>query len=732
MALLNTAFLLAQAGRRVLLIDCDLEAPGLSRTAVLKREQRSKGFLELITDYLDQCQDMSSLPEPQPRELALYITTPTIADAALQAKVAGRIDLIPAGRLDEDYAQRLAGVDFKALYKDYHGFEFFRHFKELLDSCGRYDYVLIDSRTGFSDISGICTVDLANFLVVLFNLSEQSLQGTREVLDIITQARDEEQLATTDSAGKTLLVASPMPEGEEESKAKRLKEAKDKHKLDPQVFLSYHPLLALEEKVVVLRWPQSALARAYEDLYKKVRELVGDGWLSLIRNGDSALRESRFADALQHYRDAGSLDAEKTIEHLQRQIRETLSRYPEYPDYGEGFFCLLEELAPNDPVILSEYGKFLMERNAPEDLEKARGYYHKALKLFPPGLEAGLPETYARYGWFLHLLGEEKPEEQFDEAFRARPGEEKSPEVHLYYARFLAAQGRDDEAEKHFDSSLPYGGAEAYLFYAEFLGQEKQLGETEEQCKKRLDEAEWRYEQALELWKDGVKIRLSYADFLAKRRRDFTQAEQHYQKAIELRPSSESYRRYANAYLEVGERIKAEGAFRQALAINEQDFQTHCDYADFLASQQRWEEAERHYRRALELKADWETHNTYAWFLSRQNRLDETEEQYRRSLTLKDNPAAHVGLADVCEKRFLTPQALEHYRHAIRLGSRDPVPYGRASLILRDLWREAEGRAKEAAEAGEAEEAREADEEAVRLNAEAEQYEQQARELSAK
>jgi len=45
----------------------------------------------------------------------------------------------------------------------------------------QYDYVLIDSRTGLSDTSGICTVQMPDQLVVCFTLNRQSVQGAAAV-----------------------------------------------------------------------------------------------------------------------------------------------------------------------------------------------------------------------------------------------------------------------------------------------------------------------------------------------------------------------------------------------------------------------------------------------------------------------------------------------------------------------------------------------------------------------
>ena len=50
-----------------------------------------------------------------------------------------------------------------------------------------YDYVLIDSRTGLSDIADICTVELPDVLVDCFTLSDQSIDGAAAVARQISE-----------------------------------------------------------------------------------------------------------------------------------------------------------------------------------------------------------------------------------------------------------------------------------------------------------------------------------------------------------------------------------------------------------------------------------------------------------------------------------------------------------------------------------------------------------------
>src|SRR5260370_34595385 len=53
-----------------------------------------------------------------------------------------------------------------------------------------YDYILIDSRTGVSDTSGICTVEMPDTLVVCFTLNDQSIIGASGITESVLAQRE--------------------------------------------------------------------------------------------------------------------------------------------------------------------------------------------------------------------------------------------------------------------------------------------------------------------------------------------------------------------------------------------------------------------------------------------------------------------------------------------------------------------------------------------------------------
>jgi MinD-like ATPase involved in chromosome partitioning or flagellar assembly len=167
--LANVAVLLARWGYRVLTIDWDLEAPGLHHYfAPVLPKKPAGGVIDLAYDFL------AGADKPSNHTLRL-----DIAD--------GAVGLLAAGRQDKSYAARVQDIDWEDLYE--------RGFATFLERCREswtenYDFVLIDSRTGISDIGGICTAHLPDRLVVLFTANQQSVEGAVDIARRADHARD--------------------------------------------------------------------------------------------------------------------------------------------------------------------------------------------------------------------------------------------------------------------------------------------------------------------------------------------------------------------------------------------------------------------------------------------------------------------------------------------------------------------------------------------------------------
>lgn len=182
MALANTAWILAANGLKVLVVDWDLDSPGLHKFfhpfLDPAKITATSGIVELITDYewaATRPEERSAdwhLEYAQILRHAVSITWPAFPEG-------GTLDFVSAGRQNRDYSSTVATFDWDNFYERLGGGKFFDALRA--DMKRNYDYVLIDSRTGLSDIANICTVHFPDILVDCFTLSDQSIEGAAAV-----------------------------------------------------------------------------------------------------------------------------------------------------------------------------------------------------------------------------------------------------------------------------------------------------------------------------------------------------------------------------------------------------------------------------------------------------------------------------------------------------------------------------------------------------------------------
>lgn len=316
-ALLNSAWQLALRGARVALLDLDLEAPGLQDAPLSARgdgwgaSNPTRGFCELVRDFQ---QDRLGRWQDVPGKLDTYIT-PNLGPA-------GRIGLIAAkGPNEHEYATFLHTFSWAEFYGDEK-----RPGKVVTASIVAgladrgWDYLFIDARTGLTDVRGATLVDMPDLVVLLTNLSQQSVDGVSEQLRTIDSVNLQiEKFGESRSRRpgryktkiKTLLVASPLPVGELQERRSRI--AAIERALPPEhrirVEIDYLPLLALDETRQLLAHssaqdPVVAVAmRPYIDLANAIVAANPRAAENVLEQGDNLLAAGRWREALAHYDD---------------------------------------------------------------------------------------------------------------------------------------------------------------------------------------------------------------------------------------------------------------------------------------------------------------------------------------------------------------------------------------------------------------------------------------------
>ena len=297
MAVLNLAYAMVAMGRNVLVLDMDLEAPGLSGFMSRQKEIAGLARHDMVDLLLwakqtaervseDAPLDPSSLPPLS--DYAVRVLPEKLESLPHRSRDLGRLDVIA---IDEarDYYNRLsevavAGMDRDTLLRvgsllrswltsrriplevpDYYGPV------PDEDRSAPYDYVLIDSRTGITEVGGLCIGPLSDQLVVLCGLNDQNVEGTRQFLTEVGVLKPSSDTAVP-LRKPTLFVASPLPIGEMTTKSERLERLV--HALGPikpRLYkLSYHPQMALMETIFVRDHQDELLTHEYRSLLEQL------------------------------------------------------------------------------------------------------------------------------------------------------------------------------------------------------------------------------------------------------------------------------------------------------------------------------------------------------------------------------------------------------------------------------------------------------------------------------
>lgn len=258
LALANIGLELARKGRQVLLIDFDLESPGIDTFEIFRPREPHPGVVEYISSF------MSTKIAPDVRDY--------IYEVFGVGQKSGRLWVMPAGKSDEEYAQKLSNISWKRLYDEFDGFLMFEDVKAQWRKSFEPDYVLIDSRTGHTDIEGICTRQLPDAVVVLFFPNEQNLSGLNATVSSIKS----EDKSRKDKAIKLHYVMSNVPDLDDEkeilSDLQRRFRKELEYKELTSVIHRYDSLSLLKQSLFVMERPKSRLSKEYLELLNRITE----------------------------------------------------------------------------------------------------------------------------------------------------------------------------------------------------------------------------------------------------------------------------------------------------------------------------------------------------------------------------------------------------------------------------------------------------------------------------
>ena len=339
MALVNVAVALAKRGRRVLVVDFDLEAPGLDTYDIFRSPKPVPGVIDFVAEYL--------LSGKAPKIDRFVSESAGVGDCG------GALWSMPSGTHHAAYAANFNQIDWSALYEHHDGYLLFEDLKEQWKQVLKPDYVLIDSRTGHTDTGGICTRHLPDAVAILFFPNDQNLRGLATVVHDIRSEADGPRRKEI----FLHFVMSNVPDLDDEHSILEEKIDAFREQLgfrrEPMIVHRYDSLSLLSQVVFTKDRPRSRLAKEYIAL---VEEIVRHN----LKDRDGALEYvERLLRRRRYELEPGlRLSMEQRIEQIEK----------DHLSDGEVLFSLAT----------------LREDN--RDLEKA-------LSLFNRAVEAGYEET---------------------------------------------------------------------------------------------------------------------------------------------------------------------------------------------------------------------------------------------------------------------------------------------------------------------------------------------------
>lgn len=198
-ALSVTAADLARRGRNVLVIDLDLEAPGLGELLLSEGRRPKYGVIDYLVDN-----GVVGIPNAR---LGEFIGTSDLTTAE-----GGRVDVMPAlGTASDDYPENVLPKLSRAMTEDINGdgvVTVDRQISSMIDAVthrNQYDVILIDSRAGLSELAAPAVLGLGATVLFFGTAQQQTYQGYRKLFAAFQLLAQREKAAGGDAEWRSAL-----------------------------------------------------------------------------------------------------------------------------------------------------------------------------------------------------------------------------------------------------------------------------------------------------------------------------------------------------------------------------------------------------------------------------------------------------------------------------------------------------------------------------------------------
>ena len=229
LAVANVATLAATIGRKVVVIDMDLEAPGTTYKLLGANYEAASGCRGLVGYLLD------TITTGMPQNVADYVVRVPIEAQLGIDRTDGRLVLMPAGRIPSSgYFGELRRLNFDARAADGSAVDLMLDLLGHIEGAFAPDLVLIDARTGITNSNSLALSELADEVYAFYLDLPEQRDGTRMVLRSLAPLAREGRPSLT-------AVLSRVPVELDHSQAGWTQTDADRHRLESAVAFLEEP-----------------------------------------------------------------------------------------------------------------------------------------------------------------------------------------------------------------------------------------------------------------------------------------------------------------------------------------------------------------------------------------------------------------------------------------------------------------------------------------------------------
>ncbi len=311
LALTNIAQYLARFEFNVCILDFDLEAPGLHYKfeKVMPEQKPKMGLVNYISSYYLERKLISI------KDIATRLNKPKGSKGTVHLITAGEIGF--DNNLGPGYLETLSSIAWDdLLYSEKHqGALFFMNLKAQIEEELKPDFLLIDSRTGVTEIGGICTTLLADKVVYLLTNNQENFAGTQMIYENVRQRSIE--LGRKEK--KSVFVLTRIPFEKDRGKEQKIRET----------FWEFLEVPPEENKLYTIHSNRELefgeyIAMRLEDTSAQQAQLVTD-YIQLFSGViDSEVLEPQMGVIIQNILDGLIDDPDKT----QKELENLVQRFP--------------------------------------------------------------------------------------------------------------------------------------------------------------------------------------------------------------------------------------------------------------------------------------------------------------------------------------------------------------------------------------------------------------------